>query len=122
MGRYADALAAYEKGGSAPGYREGLARIYARMGRRDEARQMLEDLKAKPGGLLRSKAAEAYAALGDRDEAFKLLFAMAEQGGDMLNYVKVEPPLDGLHSDPRWQVLLRRMNFPMDGGTDAVSQ
>jgi TolB-like protein/DNA-binding winged helix-turn-helix (wHTH) protein/tetratricopeptide (TPR) repeat protein len=121
MGRYADALAAYQKGGSAPGYGEGLARIYARMGKHGEARRMLEDLKVRPGGPVRSKAAEAYAALGDKDEAFKLLFAMAEQGGDTLNYVKVEPSLDGLHSDPRWQILLRRMNFPMDGGAGVVS-
>jgi hypothetical protein len=82
---------------------------------------MLEALEAEPGGPLRTKAAEAYAALGDKDEAFKLLFAMAEQGGDTLNYVKVEPSLESLHSDPRWPVLLRRMNFPTDGGTGAVS-
>jgi TolB-like protein/DNA-binding winged helix-turn-helix (wHTH) protein/thioredoxin-like negative regulator of GroEL len=122
MGRYADALAAYQKGGSAPGYREGLARIYARMGRQGEARRLLAGLEAKPGGLVMSKAAEAYAALGDKDEAFRLLFAMAEQGGDTLNYVKVEPPLDGLHSDPRWPVLLRRMNLPFDGDAVAVSR
>jgi TolB-like protein/Tfp pilus assembly protein PilF len=113
MGRYADALAAYEKGGGgSPVHRARVARIYARMGRRGEARQILEDLKAKAGGRLPGVAAAgAYAALGDKDEAFKLLFAMAEQGGDALNYVKVEPPLDGLHSDPRWQALLRRMNL-----------
>jgi len=122
MGRYADALAAYQKGGSgSPGYRARVARIYARMGRHGEAKQMLEDLKAKLGSPLPGVAAGAYAALGDKDEAFKLLFAMAEQGGDTLNYVKVEPPLDGLHSDPRWQVLLHRMNLPMDGGAGAVS-
>ena len=122
MGRYADALAAYQKAGSgSPRSRARVARIYARMGRPGEAKQILEDLKAKRGGPLPAEAAGAYAALGDKDEAFKLLFAMAEQGGDTLNYVKVEPPLDGLHSDPRWQVLLRRMNFPMHPVAGAIT-
>jgi TolB-like protein/DNA-binding winged helix-turn-helix (wHTH) protein/cytochrome c-type biogenesis protein CcmH/NrfG len=123
MGRYADALAAYQKGGSgSPLHRARVARIYARMGRRGEAKQMLEDLKAETGDRVPGVAAAgAYAALGDKDEAFRLLFAMAEQGGDALNYVKVEPPLDALRSDSRWQALLRRMNLPIDGGAGAVS-
>jgi hypothetical protein len=64
-------------------------------------------------------AAAAYVALGDKDEAFRLLFAM--QRGDGFNYVKVDPPLESLHSDPRWSELLRHMNLPIDGegGPDA---
>ena len=39
---------------------------------------------------------------------------------DGLNYVKTDPRLDSLHADPRWQVLLRRMNFPPDAdGTES---
>ena len=81
---------------------------------------MLEDLSARKAPFS-AVAASAYAALGDKDEAFKLLFAM--QGGDGFNYVKVDPPLDGLHSDPRWRELLRHMNLPIDGYADtAVSR
>jgi TolB-like protein/DNA-binding winged helix-turn-helix (wHTH) protein/Tfp pilus assembly protein PilF len=117
MGVYEKALAAYQKSGETTSWR--VARLYAHMGRYDEARRMLEDLSARkaPRAAL---AAAAYAALGDKDEAFKLLFAM--QGGDAFNYVKVDPPLDGLHSDPRWRVLLRHMNLPLDGGAGVVSQ
>jgi hypothetical protein len=55
--------------------------------------------------------AEAYAALGDKDEAFRQLFRRIEdQTG--LNYAKADPPFDSLHSDPRWQTVLRGMNLP----------
>jgi hypothetical protein len=55
--------------------------------------------------------AAVYAALGDKDEAFRILEkAVGER--QFLTPLKVEPPLESLHSDPRWQVLLRRMNFP----------
>lgn len=54
--------------------------------------------------------AGVYAALGDKDEAFKILEkAIGEH--QLLTPLKVEPPLESLHSDPRWKVLLRRMNF-----------
>jgi len=112
MGLYEKALAAHQKI-DAPGKPWRVVRINARLGRHDEARRMLEDLSGRKAPRL-ELAAAAYAALGDKDEAFKLLFAM--QRGDGFNYVKVDPPFDSLHSDPRWQVLLRRMNLPVDGG------
>jgi TolB-like protein/DNA-binding winged helix-turn-helix (wHTH) protein/Tfp pilus assembly protein PilF len=110
MGLYPQALAAYQKGGDTTPWR--TARVYARMGRHDAAMRMLEDLSAR-GAPRPALAAAAYAALGDKDEAFKLLFAL-RRGGDVFNYVKVDPPLDSLHSDPRWTELLRQMNLPLN--------
>ena len=81
---------------------------------------MLEGLSARkaPKAVV---AAGAYAALGDKDEAFKLLFSMPRTEG--FNYVKVDPPFDSLHSDPRWRELLRHMNLPIDGYAEpAVSR
>ena len=51
--------------------------------------------------------AGVYAALGDRDEAFRILEKAVEER-QFMTPLKVDPPLEGLHSDPRWQV---RMNF-----------
>jgi hypothetical protein len=55
--------------------------------------------------------AGVYATLGDKDEAFRILEKAVEER-QYLTPLKVEPPLENLHSDPRWKALLRRMNFP----------
>jgi tetratricopeptide (TPR) repeat protein len=123
MGKYAEALAANEKANALAGravYSADIARIYARMGKRNEARQILETFRNRAVDLPVMAAAGAYAALGDRDEAFRMLFSKVEEHNVSDMYVKVAPPLDSLHSDPRWLVLLRRMNLPIDGDRDAV--
>ena len=57
--------------------------------------------------------AAVYVALGDMDQAFAILNkAIAERQNVVA--IKVDPPLEKLHSDPRWQVLLTRMNLPRD--------
>jgi eukaryotic-like serine/threonine-protein kinase len=55
--------------------------------------------------------AGVYAALGDKDEAFRILEKAIEERNSLLVVLKEDPPLENLHSDPRWKVLLRRMNF-----------
>jgi len=53
-----------------------------------------------------------YARLGNKDEALKWLEkTYVQHTGNML-FVKSEPAFDSLHSDPRFQSLLRRMKFP----------
>lgn len=121
MGRYDEALGFHERGDKVSGQSSGvgpnIARIYARMGRRDKARQVLRLGQTSTRAWL--PFAAAYAALDDRDEAFRLLFNSVEEH-DGLNYVKTDPRLDSLHSDPRWQVLLRRMNFPTDADSNTT--
>jgi hypothetical protein len=63
--------------------------------------------------------AQAYAVLGNKDEAFRLLFRHAEERNG-LNYVKTEPRFDSLHADPRWPLLLSRMNLPVDSERDTT--
>jgi TolB-like protein/DNA-binding winged helix-turn-helix (wHTH) protein/Flp pilus assembly protein TadD len=112
LGRYDEALSAYERVGKAMskgGYpHAGIARLYALMGKREEAKKMVRGLKDNPYII-----ASVHAALGDRDEAFRILEkAVAEN--QLMTPVKVEPPLESLHSDPRWKALLDRMNLPTE--------
>jgi len=114
LGRYDEALAVYEKVNALrgdPGRGPDIAIVFARMGKRKEANQLLATLRTT-SPLVR--LAQAYAVLGNDDEAFRLLFRLADER-NALNYVKTEPRLDSLHADPRWRELLRRMNLPIDG-------
>jgi hypothetical protein len=88
------------------------------MGKRDEAIRVVSSLRnTSPPAQL----AQAYAVLGNNDEAFRLLFRHAEERNG-LNYVKTDPRFDRLHSDPRWQLLLRQMNFTVDSERDATAK
>lgn len=110
MGKYDEAIAAFGKiRGLVPAdFQVGIARAYALMGRQREARQMIGGLKANADAI-----AAVYAALGDKDEAFRILEkAVAER--QLIVALKVDPPLESLHSDPRWKVLLSRMNLPLE--------
>ncbi len=53
-----------------------------------------------------------YARAGDVDSAMKWLERGYQQRDMMMVHVRFDPDYDALHSDPRFQYLLRRMNFP----------
>ena len=55
--------------------------------------------------------AATYAALGDKDHAFFWL-EKAYKEHQIPFYIKVEPALDNIRSDPRYADLLRRMGLP----------
>jgi tetratricopeptide (TPR) repeat protein len=56
--------------------------------------------------------ASVYTYLGDRDHAFAWLDKAYEERDSALQGLKVVPDWDNLRSDPRFQDLVRRMNFP----------
>jgi eukaryotic-like serine/threonine-protein kinase len=110
LGRYDDAIAMFEKAAllrSDGMHPIRLARVYALMGRQREARQLMNGVK---GGAF--DTAGVYVALGDPDEAFRILEKAVEERNSLLVFFKEDPTFDNLHSDPRWQQLIRRMNFP----------
>jgi len=56
--------------------------------------------------------AEACARIGDKECAFKWLEKGYEERDDLMINLKVEPALDSLHPDPRFQDLVRRVGIP----------
>jgi hypothetical protein len=92
----------------------GLGHAYAIAGRRDEAVGVLAQLKqfSKRGYVMPYWAASIHTALDDNDEALRLLKAAYEERSAWMAYLKVDSRFDSLRSDPRFQDLLRRMNFP----------
>jgi TolB-like protein/Flp pilus assembly protein TadD/predicted Ser/Thr protein kinase len=90
-----------------------LGCAYAEGGRKSEASKSLHELMRQsvhqhvpPGAI-----AWLYTALGDRDTAFRWLNEAYDTRDPLLRFLKVEPLLNPLHSDPRFDSLLHRMNF-----------
>jgi hypothetical protein len=70
-----------------------------------------------PSSFSDASVAHAYTALGDKDEAIEVLFSLVKERNNLATTIKSDPPFESLHSDPRWQELLRLMNFPtVDSG------
>jgi hypothetical protein len=56
--------------------------------------------------------AAIYTALGEKDQAFAWLDKAYEERDSWMNYLKLDPRLDSLHSDQRFVDLVHRMNLP----------
>lgn len=86
---------------------------HAMAGRRAEAenlRNILRDVALRkyvsPYGIM-----IICVALGQKDQAMELLEQLYEEGNDWLVWLRASPKLKSLHSDPRFQDLLRRIGF-----------
>jgi tetratricopeptide (TPR) repeat protein len=91
-----------------------MASIYGLQGRKDEAEALIKELKETVrhryvSGFL---FAEAYVGLGQRDQAIIWLERAYEEHDEWMVFANSYPGLDRLRSEPRFQVLMRRMNFP----------
>jgi TolB-like protein/DNA-binding winged helix-turn-helix (wHTH) protein len=91
-----------------------LASIYGLQGRDDEAEALIKELKetARHRYVSGFFFAEAYAGLGQSDEAITWLERAYEEHDQWLVFANSYPGLDRLRSEPRFQALMRRMNFP----------
>jgi TolB-like protein/Flp pilus assembly protein TadD len=81
------------------------------MHRDDGARTALARLVANSGGS-EFQVAEAYASLGQADRAFEWLDHARERHDAGVMYVRRDPLLASLFSDPRYKAFLRTINLP----------
>ncbi len=91
-----------------------LARAYALLGNTTEALKIMADLNqlAMRTYVSPYDVATVDAALGEKDRALAELERAYGEHSERLIWLRVDWRFDGLHSDPRFQDLLRRMNFP----------
>jgi tetratricopeptide (TPR) repeat protein len=90
-----------------------LGHVYARLGRRSEADALIKELEKRYS----NKSADGrdlavvYAGLDDKDQAFAWLDKAFAEHSLFLAFLKLEPLLEPLQSDPRWKDLERRVGI-----------
>ena len=91
-----------------------LGHAYAQSGDQTNAAECLGKLQALAAAqpLASYRFAILYTGLGARDQAIDALEKTFEERSDGLAFLKVEPLFDPLRSHPRFEELMRRMNFP----------
>ena len=118
MARNATAIAEGEKGvrlsGGSPLMRAALAHSYGKAGRKKEALQILDDLTslAKCKYVAPHFFAGIHIGLGENDRALDYLEKSYEDHSHWLIYLHIDPTMDDLRSEPRFQNLLKRIGLP----------
>jgi serine/threonine-protein kinase len=88
-----------------------LGRTYAQAGNRAEAGKIVSQLLSRQTYVPPYFFATLYVALGDKEMAFRWLEKARPQHDLYLAWIKVDPAVDPLRSDPRFQELLRNMGL-----------
>jgi serine/threonine-protein kinase len=91
-----------------------LAHAYAQAGKQSEARSILEQLKkASTSKLYVSPYAVSliYIALNDKDSAFQSLGQAFQERDENFVHLRVDPRLDAIRPDARFQQLLKQINL-----------
>jgi tetratricopeptide (TPR) repeat protein len=107
-GMYPEAIAEYTKAGSPAK----LGYAYAVSGNKAKAREILKQLNAESKSQYVSPESQArvFAGLGDQQEAISWL-EKAEREHAALHHINVDPEFNALHTNPRFQDLLRRIGL-----------
>ncbi|MGB7069677.1 MAG: tetratricopeptide repeat protein [Pyrinomonadaceae bacterium] len=115
-GRHDEAIEWYRnaagRGDTTPSTKIYLGASYARSGDRDMAKQILLELRSGNDYFSSGELAVLLAALDEKDAAFFSLEKAFSEHDLQLQFLKVDPALDPLRSDPRFADLVKRVGFP----------
>jgi serine/threonine-protein kinase len=112
LGQNENALAAVEKEHDEAFKSAALPIVYWGMGRRTDSDAALSKLTDTYSDEQTYAIAEAYAFRGEKDQAFNWLDRAYRVHDPSLTWLKTDPLVDDLRSDPRFKALLRTMNLP----------
>lgn len=114
-GMYREAVEEFKKLGDKPHALGHLGNAYARMGKVTEAQVTISKLEGhvQKSGIGRYEIALVYAGLGENDEAFAWLEKSYDSRDKGLTYLKIDPCIDPLRSDPRFVRLVERVGLPL---------
>jgi tetratricopeptide (TPR) repeat protein len=90
-----------------------LARIYSYSGKKKEAQKILDEFlgKSEKEYFSAFSIASVYESLDEKDKVFEWLEKSVEERNASNMFLKAMPAFDGLHSDPRWTELMKKMNL-----------
>jgi eukaryotic-like serine/threonine-protein kinase len=116
-GMLVESLAIFTRSSAATGIPQpGLAITYAKMGRKDDALRVLEQIIsfAKTHYMGGDEIAEVYVALGDNDTAFQWLERAYQERSGSLRGITSQLMFRPLYSDPRYADLVKRIGYDPD--------
>lgn len=117
LGKSAEAIAQLKAARKTPGeiplVEAVLGLAYAVSGRKDQAQKVVEAFKtaAHKHYIPPTYFGMLYAGLGDKDQALDWLEKAFQERADLLTWLNVEPMMDDVRSDPRFQNLIRRIGL-----------
>jgi Flp pilus assembly protein TadD len=117
-GMYEEALAEHQKAkdllkGWQPLIESSIGYTYARMGRRDDAQQVLNNLleRSKQEYVPSSVFVNLYFALEENNQGFEWLEKAYKERDPQLTWLGVNPFYDSVRSDPRFTAMLKKIGF-----------
>ena len=113
MGRFDDAIALYKKSQDISGRVPfGLAITYAKMNRREEAREILKAACATRGSYTPGDAtAHVHVVLGENEEAIRELQRAYDEHSSSLHFIGIAPEFETLRSDKRFVSIVERIGL-----------
>jgi eukaryotic-like serine/threonine-protein kinase len=91
-----------------------IGHVYAVSGDKEAAGRVIDELKTAAGSRYVNpfEIALIYVGLGDKDRAFEWLDTAYRERSDMLVYLKVDPRLDPIRGDSRFDTLVGNVGIP----------